>query len=451
MGSMSSVGVSMGEARTFSWSAWDSGHTGVLSRHQQNLGQHGLLASLLMSLGKLPDVQRGITRIFLRTATAAEIVTVIQALVTAAKQLRCLQFTKGEENDRMNVEEGPKGVRSPLLQRLIATASSMTMSEHAAQLLLALNTDAAASGDKPNLFLCEGGMFPAKCRVAIKAAEQQLDDFLPSLRKLLRMPRLEFLSVAGTTHLEEVPAAQKVPADWIKVNSTKKANLFHPPEVLATLYRLVLANEELKVACGQAWDAFLVEFAAYYVDFRAAVQSLAALDCLHSLALVAQNQAHVGITVVDQFLCMKAKMLRFSVCINQVLESTLQDGFVPNDTVLHSDQEGCQIITGPNLGGKSCYIRQVALIAIMAQIGSYVPAASAKMHVVDAVFTQMGDSDTIQKGSSTFFEELSEASEILQRATSRSLVIIDELGRGTSTHDGVALASATLQHLLKET
>lgn len=85
------------------------------------------------------------------------------------------------------------------------------------------------------------------------------------------------------------------------------------------------------------------------------------------------------------------------------------------------------------------------------QIGSYVPAASAKMHVVDAVFTQMGDSDTIQKGSSTFFEELSEASEILQRATSRSLVIIDELGRGTSTHDGVALASATLQHLLKET
>ncbi len=89
-----------------------------------------------------------------------QIVTVIQALITAIKQLRCLQFTKGEENDRMNVEEGPKGVRSPLLQRLIATASSMTMSEHAAQLLLALNTDAAASGDKPNLFLCEGGMFP---------------------------------------------------------------------------------------------------------------------------------------------------------------------------------------------------------------------------------------------------------------------------------------------------
>jgi hypothetical protein len=89
-----------------------------------------------------------------------QFVTVIQALITAAKQLRCLQFTKGEENERMDVEEGPKGVQSPLLQRLIATASSMTMSEHAAQLLLALNTDAAASGDKLNLFLCEGGRFP---------------------------------------------------------------------------------------------------------------------------------------------------------------------------------------------------------------------------------------------------------------------------------------------------
>jgi hypothetical protein len=85
-----------------------------------------------------------------------QFVTVIQALITAAKQLRCLQFTKG----KVNVEEGPRGVRSPLLQRLIATASSMTMSEHAAQLLLALNTDAAASGDKLNLFLCEGGRFP---------------------------------------------------------------------------------------------------------------------------------------------------------------------------------------------------------------------------------------------------------------------------------------------------
>ncbi len=92
-----------------------------------------------------------------------------------------------------------------------------------------------------------------------------------------------------------------MPADWIKVNSTKKANCFHPPEVLATLDQLALANEELKVACEQVWDAFFMEFAAYYVDFRAAVQSLAALDCLHSLALVAQNQVFIGTRVTFNF------------------------------------------------------------------------------------------------------------------------------------------------------
>lgn len=101
------------------------------------------------------------------------------------------------------------------------------------------------------------------------------------------------------------------------------------------------------------------------------------------------------------------------------------------------------------MGGKSCYIRQVALIAIMAQVGSFVPASSAKLCVLDGIHTRMGSSDSIQQGRSTFLEELSEASHIIHNCTSRSLVIIDELGRGTSTHDGVAIAYATLHYLLE--
>ncbi|KAL6127736.1 hypothetical protein ACLB2K_071099 [Fragaria x ananassa] len=134
----------------------------------------------------------------------------------------------------------------------------------------------------------------------------------------------------------------------------------------------------------------------------------------------------------------------------EVLETTLQDNFVPNDTDLHADREYCQIITGPNMGGKSCYIRQVALIAIMAQVGSFVPASLARLHVLDGIYTRMGASDSIQQGRSTFLEELSEASHILHNCAARSLVIIDELGRGTSTHDGVAIAYATLHHLLQQ-
>lgn len=108
------------------------------------------------------------------------------------------------------------------------------------------------------------------------------------------------------------------------------------------------------------------------------------------------------------------------------------------------------IITGPNMGGKSSYIRQVALICIMAQIGSYVPASEACLSALDGIYTRMGASDNIFKGRSTFMEELTEASEIISHATEHSMVILDELGRGTSTHDGIAIAYATLEYFIRE-
>eukprot|EP00124_Ichthyophonus_hoferi_P006069 Ihof_evm1s1173 gene=Ihof_evmTU1s1173 len=127
----------------------------------------------------------------------------------------------------------------------------------------------------------------------------------------------------------------------------------------------------------------------------------------------------------------------------------LTDQYVPNDISLDETNQ-CMIITGPNMGGKSCYMRQVALLAIMTQIGSYVPADSAEMGLFDAVYTRMGASDNIQRGMSTFMVELQDAAEVLRQATDRSLVILDELGRGTSTHDGVAIAYATAYYLIND-
>jgi DNA mismatch repair protein MSH3 len=120
---------------------------------------------------------------------------------------------------------------------------------------------------------------------------------------------------------------------------------------------------------------------------------------------------------------------------------------VPNDTSLAGDATRCVVVTGPNMGGKSVYIRQTALIALLAHIGSFVPAASAHLSVCDGIFTRMGASDSLATGSSTFLEEMSEASAILRAATPRSLVILDEVGRGTATADGCAIATATLEHL----
>jgi DNA mismatch repair protein MSH3 len=132
-----------------------------------------------------------------------------------------------------------------------------------------------------------------------------------------------------------------------------------------------------------------------------------------------------------------------------MVEQLLISDYIPNDTSLSSETRAL-LITGPNMGGKSSYVRQVALICIMAQIGSYVPATSARLGMLDAVFTRMGAFDNMLSGESTFMVELSETSDILKQATPRSLVILDELGRGTSTHDGVAIAHAVLEHVVRE-
>nr|XP_010934727.2 LOW QUALITY PROTEIN: DNA mismatch repair protein MSH3 [Elaeis guineensis] len=397
-----------------------------------------ILSSVLMMLGKSPDIQRGITRIVHRTATASEFIGVIEAVLTSGKQLQ-----------NLHVEDDEKIVKSALLRRLICTASSSTIITHAAKLLSCLNKEAAEQRDVLNLFIACGDQFPevARGRLAVQMEEEKLDSLIYQYRKQLGMRNLEFMSVSGTTHLIELPTDARVPSNWVKVSSTKKTVRYQPPEVLTALDKLLLAKEELAVACRTTWDNFLMGFSKYYAQFRAAVQALAALDCLHSLAILSRNQNYVRPVFVNSD---EPSQIHITSGRHPVLESMLGDNFVPNDTNLHEDGEYCQIVTGPNMGGKSCYIRQVALIAIMAQVGSFVPASSAKLHVFDGIYTRMGASDSIQQGRSTFFEELSEASHIVHNCSSHSLVIIDELGRGTSTHDGVAIAYATLHYLLKQ-
>lgn len=130
-----------------------------------------------------------------------------------------------------------------------------------------------------------------------------------------------------------------------------------------------------------------------------------------------------------------------------VVEKMLNgEPFVPNDTVLDCGDDRCAIITGPNMAGKSTYMRQVALICVMAQAGSFVPAASAELGIVDSVFTRIGASDDLSAGQSTFMVEMSEVASILNNATSRSLIIFDEIGRGTSTFDGMSIARAVLEY-----
>lgn len=403
-----------------------------------------ILSSVLTMLGRSLDIQRGVTRIFHCKATAREFVGVIQAILTAGKQLQKLVL---EDTDIVSSRH--KTLHSSLLRRLISTASSSTVLANAVKLLSCLNKDAADQGDMLNLFVASVDQFPevAKGHVTVEMAKQKLDLLIVEYRKQLGVCNLEFKTVAGTTHLIELPVDRRVPSNWMKVNSTKKTIRYHTPEILKNLDSLLLAKEELAVICRTSWHKFLLDFSKYYAQFQATVESLAALDCLYSLATLAKQNNYIRPNFVHDN---EASQIHIKDGRHPVLESLLGDNFVPNDTELHADGEYCQIVTGPNMGGKSCYIRQVALITIMAQVGSFVPASSARLHVVDGIYTRMGASDSIQQGTSTFYEELNEASNILHNCSSRSLVIIDELGRGTSTHDGVAIAYATLHYLLKE-
>ncbi|XP_009137534.1 DNA mismatch repair protein MSH3 isoform X2 [Brassica rapa] len=404
-----------------------------------------VLSSVLTALSRSPDIQRGITRIFHRTAKATEFIAVIEAILLAGKQLQRLGIKQDCETRSMQSAT----VRSSLLRKLISVVSSPAVVDNAAKLLSALNKEGAARGDLLDILITSSNQFPelAEARQALLAVREKLDSLIVSYRKKLANRNLEFLEVSGITHLIEVPVDAKVPINWVKVNSTKKTIRYHPPEIVSGLDELALATEHLAIVNRASWDSFLKSFARYYTDFEAAVQALAALDCLHSLATLSRNKNYICPLFVDDS---EPVEINIQSGRHPVLETILQDNFVPNDTSLHAEREYCQIITGPNMGGKSCYIRQVALISIMAQVGSFVPASFAKLHVLDGVFTRMGATDSIQHGRSTFLEDLSEASHIIRTCSSRSLVIIDELGRGTSTHDGVAIAYATLQHLLVE-
>jgi DNA mismatch repair protein MutS len=204
---------------------------------------------------------------------------------------------------------------------------------------------------------------------------------------------------------------------------------------------LLSARERAAALEYDIYKALLDSLSAESGRILKTASAAAELDTLCSLAECAARNGYTRPEVTpDGVINIKAGR-------HPVVELTRRDSlFVPNDTLLDSRDNIAAVVTGPNMAGKSTYMRQTALIVLMAQIGSFVPAASAEIGVVDRIFTRIGASDDLAAGKSTFMVEMTEAAEILKNATSRSLLIFDEIGRGTSTYDGVAIARAILEH-----
>jgi DNA mismatch repair protein MutS len=233
-----------------------------------------------------------------------------------------------------------------------------------------------------------------------------------------------------------------VPADYIRKQTLANAERFVTPELKEQEERILRAEERCLELEKALFDELLDKVGEHLAQMRVTATALGAVDSLVSLARVA----------VERNYCRPDVNLSLDLEITDgrhpVVEAmAIEGGFVPNDTRMGSDTDQILIITGPNMSGKSTYLRQVALITIMAQMGSYVPASSASIGVVDRIFTRIGASDDLASGKSTFMVEMSEVSVILNHASTRSLIILDEVGRGTSTYDGISIAWAVVEYL----
>ena len=232
-----------------------------------------------------------------------------------------------------------------------------------------------------------------------------------------------------------------VPQDWVRKQTTVNAERYISQELKELEHTILSAQDKVVALEYQLFMELREEVCAHVAQIQAAAAAVAQVDVLTSFAVVAAANQYC-MPLVDS-----SSVLSITEGRHPVVEKMLKNAvFVPNDTHMDDGDDLCAIITGPNMAGKSTYMRQVALIVLMAQMGSFVPARSAHIGVVDRVFTRIGASDDLAAGQSTFMVEMSEVAQLLKNASRRSLLILDEIGRGTSTYDGMAIARAVLEH-----
>ena len=235
----------------------------------------------------------------------------------------------------------------------------------------------------------------------------------------------------------------KVPENWIRKQTLAQAERYITPELKEYEEKILGADEKILALENQLYMELIQDMQEFIPQIQINANLIAHLDCLLSFMKVSQMQRYVRPVVDD------SEVIDILQGRHPVIETQLPIGeqYVPNDVLLDTEHQQIMMITGPNMAGKSALLRQTALIVLLAQIGCFVPAERARIGMVDKIFTRVGASDNISLGESTFMVEMTEASNILNNVTSRSLVLFDELGRGTSTYDGISIAWAIVEYL----
>ncbi|MBU5625823.1 DNA mismatch repair protein MutS [Oscillibacter sp. MSJ-2] len=309
---------------------------------------------------------------------------------------------------------------------------------------------AAVIGDEPPFSVREGGFI----RPGYDAEVDRLRDILSGGKGVIAGIEAQEREKTGIRTLKvgynkvfgyyiEAPrsAADKVPGHYIRKQTLANGERYITQELKDLEHTILTASDRVKALEYELFTRLREKVSAQAVRIQRTAAAAAEADALCSLAEVAVRN-HYCRPSVDE-----SGVLEIHEGRHPVVERMLRDSlFVPNDTFMGEKENRVAIITGPNMAGKSTYMRQVALIVLMAQMGSFVPAASARIGVVDRIFTRIGASDDLAAGQSTFMVEMTEVSEILHQATSESLLILDEIGRGTSTYDGMSIARAVLEY-----
>ncbi|ORY57769.1 muts domain V-domain-containing protein [Pseudomassariella vexata] len=274
--------------------------------------------------------------------------------------------------------------------------------------------------------------------------KDELHSLLDKKKVELKSKALKFTDVGKEVYQIEVPKAVKVPKDWQQMSATANVKRYYFKELTSLVRQLQEAEETHSQLLREVAARIFKRFDIDYGTWLQAIRIISQLDCLISLA---KSSAALGepscrpVFIDEERSVVEFEELRHPCMLNTV------DDFIPNDVVLGGDSAKINLLTGANAAGKSTILRMSCVAVILAQIGHYIPATSARLTPIDRIMSRLGANDNIFAAQSTFFVELSETKKILSEATPRSLVILDELGRGTSSYDGVAVAQAVLHHV----
>ena len=399
-------------------------HTTLKSR-QQSVGaliSSQVLNTLHALIKQIGDLERILGRVALQSARPKDLVKLKVALQTVPLLRKTLEKTKAfSENTLANLIDHQ--CVYDLLEKAIVSDPPMTIRDGG---VIAAGFDATLDEYRSLHDSADGFM------QALEKKEQE--------RTKLSSLKVGYNRVHGFFIELSRQQAEKAPTDYLRRQTLKNAERFITPE-LKIFEEKVLTSQDKALQCEKAlYENLLKTLLNDLLSMQATAQQVAEIDVLTTFAERAITCDYHCPTLTDQ------KILSIQAGRHPVVESLTDTPFIPNDLHLNETLT-MDLITGPNMGGKSTYMRQVALITLMAHVGSFVPASAATIGPIDRIFTRIGANDNLAQGQSTFMVEMTETANILHHATSNSLVVIDEIGRGTSTYDGLALAWACARTL----